>query len=165
MGIFDFLKRKDEDEDLDLDSPEFGETPNLAGTGRQRMGQPPGTAGRGTPGSGIPGTPGSGIPGTPGGRMSGTPGNETPGRSPLFGAEPSVPSGTPSATAPGTTQPMQQPGFGQRYQQPPGAPPEVEATRNSIQLIISKLDGLKVSIDRLNDRLEYLERSLIGRNR
>ncbi|HDQ59738.1 MAG TPA: hypothetical protein ENN30_00935 [Candidatus Woesearchaeota archaeon] len=140
MGLFDFLKKKkDEDDDLDLDSPEFGETPDLADP---LGGSPPDVGG---------------MPGVGQRPMQQMPG--VPGQAPLFGTEPEQPSQMD------VPPPMTRPGFGQQQMAPPGPPPEFESMQHSLNLLASRLDAIKVSIDRLTDKIEYLERYLMGGQR
>lgn len=160
MALFDFLKKKEEPAG-DL-GPDFGPEPAFPGAG----GMPPGMPGM-PPMGGMPGMGGQmpGMQGMPpmGGDMFGQgPGGQRGGAQ--FFGEPQMQQGPPMQPMTPTTisfQPQQPQGFGP---QPGfGESRSSDVLRGQIDVVLTKLDSLKASIDRLNERMEYIERYLIGR--
>ena len=160
MGLFDFLKKKS-DED-------FGEDTGIGGMqGTQGMGGMPQTPGmQGTQGMG-------GMPQTPG--MQGTQG---------MGGMPQVPGIGGIPRSPGMNQTQQPPQlFGAPEAQPQGLPPPIEPTpihfypqqrtqqqadsiqilKSGMDVLSSKMDSLKAAMDRINERLDYIEKYIMRR--
>lgn len=135
MALFNFLKKKKEDDFGDLGG-DFGPEPAFPGAG------------------GMPGMPESRAmqPGA-------VPPGPATGRQDLFTNEPQMPQ--PMTPTPMQFQPqqpqMQQQGFGGDMRA------VTDIFRSQIDVVVSRLDSLKASVDRVNDRMEYIERYLVGR--
>ncbi|MDD5182491.1 MAG: hypothetical protein PHC66_05000 [Candidatus Nanoarchaeia archaeon] len=142
MGIFDFFKKKT-DEDLGDLGADLGPEPAFPG------GEMPSMQGAGGLG---------GMPGNAPGNYGGTPGNFG-GAPPLF-AEQAAPPPPPMTGPSSMSIPMGQPGQGYGGQH---VNSDILASR--VEVISSKLDALRTSVDRINEKLDYIERMLVGGRR
>jgi hypothetical protein len=144
MGLFDFIKKKDEDiGDIGGDDLGLGDIPP----------------------SGMPNTPG--VPNTPG-MQQGVQGNTAPQ---IFGAPEAPPVNVPPPQMPPTPQfsaPQPISPTPINLTQPPM--PQFQQQSNNSQLLASKIDvlsskidALSAAIDRINQRLEYIERYILRR--
>lgn len=144
MGLFDFLKKK-KDEDLD----DLGDLGDLGGN----LGPEPAFPERGTS-SQAP----MGMPGVPEGKAFGqTPPTGTAGRDQLFTQQaPPPPLGTPQPQ-------MQSQQPGPQTRDSGNIRAIADMLRNKMDTISTRLDSLRASVDRINDRIQYIERYLIGK--
>jgi hypothetical protein len=160
MALFDFLKRKGKDEDLgDLGMPGAGgEFPPIdTGFPGPDMGGMPGMQGmqgmpqqRGYP----PQMQGQGM-GMPQRAPQGYPGQE-------FSIPPAI---QPINIPLGPQQQYGAPQYGPQQYNPPQNDMRAvsDMVRNQIDVISSKFDSMKATLDRINERLDYIEKYLIGR--
>jgi hypothetical protein len=136
MGMFDFLKRKGKEDELGGD---FGLGPEPAFP---------------EAGGGMPGVPSMTAFGGPGMPPEGMP-QGMPGTAPVFGRQ------APTPMAPMSIQ-MSQPSYPQQQQQMDTRTMS-DMVRNQMDTISYKIDSLRTSIDRLADKLDFIERYLAGR--
>jgi hypothetical protein len=150
MGIFDFLKKKKEDDLGDLGA-DLGPEPAFPGAAMQGIPEMQGGAQGGMPG--LPGAP-TGMGGMPGvGGFGGAP--------QLFGQQ-AAPPPPPQQMMTPTAMQLSQPGnYGAGY----GAQQGGDVLASRVEVLSSKLDSLRTSIDRINDKLDYIERLLVGGRR
>jgi hypothetical protein len=168
MALFDFLKKKKEDDLGDLGGDlgaDFGAEPAFPGAGGNAgMPNMPNMPGMGGP---IPGMPSGGIPGMPnmqGGNMFG---QDMGGGAQGFQMPPPPPGmAQPMSPTSISFQPQpfqQQQSFGQSQGAGSDSRMIADMVRNQIDVVVTRLDSLKASVDRINERLEYIERYLIRR--